>query len=74
MAEGIALIGMSILFVLLERWLLAHDRNPNGATDGLFALREADGPPAEPSTARSGAAANQSVPKRPPLARDTSLR
>jgi hypothetical protein len=57
---------MSILIVLLERWLLAHDRDPNGRTRGLFALREAEEALAEQSAARSGAAANQS--------RDSSLR
>jgi hypothetical protein len=28
------------MMVLLVRWLLAHDRTPDGQSDGLFAFRE----------------------------------
>lgn len=74
MADGIGLLGVCIMMVLLERWLLMHDRAPNGRTGGLFALREAGDAPAEQSAAGNGAAANPPDPMRPPPARDTSLR
>lgn len=41
MFVGIALLGVCIMMALLIRWLLAHDRKPDGKSDGLFALREA---------------------------------
>ncbi len=41
MIEGIGLLGVCIMMVLLIRWLLAHDRAPDGKSDGLFAWPEA---------------------------------
>jgi hypothetical protein len=73
-AEGIALVGVFIMIALLERWVLMHDRDPNGRTRGLFALREAKDAPAEKSAAPAGAVVNPPGPMRPPPARDTSLR
>ena len=40
MLVGIALLWVCIMMVLLVRWLLAHDRTPDGQSDGLFAFRE----------------------------------
>jgi len=45
MPEGILLLGVCIMMVLLIRWLLAHDRTPDGKSGGLFALREAQNMP-----------------------------
>jgi hypothetical protein len=42
MLEGIALLGVCIMMAFLFRWLLAHDGTPDGKSDGLFALREAE--------------------------------
>lgn len=72
-AEGIALLGVCVMIVLLERWLLMHDRDPNGRTSGLFAMREAE-EAAKNSAAPAGAAANPPGPMWPPPARDSSLR
>ena len=38
--EGIALVGVFIAISMLLRWLVVHDREPEGKTHGLFAIRE----------------------------------
>jgi hypothetical protein len=38
--EGMALVGVFIGIAMLVRWLVVHDKAPEGKTRGLFAMRE----------------------------------